>query len=156
MREFIYEISWSLVCNHQKLSPEFCKEFNLKIPEDNWLYKTKKWKLNWIKTNTDYEIIDDQYIIAYKSVCSNGISVFNRQFQYEVGNTYEDFHCDCNSDYNNSFGLSAWTKKEALKYYNAGKLLKVKINIEDIGCITKSNDNKIRCWKLTVLEEVEK
>jgi len=111
--------------------------------------------LNWIKTNTTYEIIDDQYIIAYKSVKSNGYSVYNNQIKYEVGNTYEDFHCDCNNDNENSFGLSAWDKKGALEYYNHGKLLKVKINIENIGCIVPNNNNKIRCWKLTVLEEVK-
>jgi len=85
----------------------------------------------------------------------NGYSVYNNQFKYEVGNTYEDFHCDCNSNDNNSFGLSAWDKKEALKYYDVGKLLKVKIDIEDIGCIVPYHNNKIRCWKLTVLKELK-
>jgi len=144
------------IINYQKLSPEFRKEFNLEISKYNWLYKSTKWKLNWIKNNTDYEIVDDQYIIAYKSIKFNRYSVFNNQIKYKVGNTYEDFHCDCNENIENSFGLSAWTKKEALGYYNYGKLLKVKINIEDIGCIVPSHNNKIRCWKLTILEEVKK
>jgi len=158
--DFIYEfqdkINWYYIINYQKLSPEFCKEFNLKISKYNWLYKTKEWKLDWIKNNTNYEVVDDQYIIAYKSVKLNGGSIFNRQFKYEIGNIYEDSHCDCNIDESNSFGLSAWDKKGALEYYNKGKLLKVKINIEDIGCIVPNHNNKIRCWKLTILEEVEK
>jgi len=154
IREFQNQVDWKCISNYQKLSPEFRKEFNLKISKYNWLYKTKKWKLNWIKNNTNYEVVDDQYIIAYKSVRSNGYSVFNNQFKYEVGNIYEDFHCDCNSIIDNSFGLSAWTKKEALKYYSNGLLLKIKINIEDIGCIVPSHENKIRCWKLTILENL--
>jgi len=112
--------------------------------------------LNWIKTNTTYEVVDDQYIIAYKSVKLNGHSIFNNRFKYKIGNTYEDFHCDCNENTENSVGLSAWDKKGALEYYDIGKLLKVKINIEDVGCIVPNYNNKIRCWKLTVLEEVEK
>jgi len=142
------------VLKYQKLDPKFIEKYKLKIPEDNWLYKTKEWKLNWIKTNTKYKVVDD-YVIAYKSVKSDGHSVYNNRFKYEVGNTYTDFHCDCNNYEHNSFGLSAWDKKGALEYYNRGKLLKVKINIEDIGCIVQ-NYNKIRCWKLTVLKEVKK
>jgi len=156
IREFKYQIDWDYIIYYQKLSSKFRKEFNLKILKHNWLYKTKEWKLNWIKKHTDYEVVDNQYIIAYKSVKKDGYSVFNRQFQYEIGNTYEDFHCDCNSNIDNSFGLSAWYKQNAKEYYDYGKLLKVKINIEDIGCIVPSHNNKIRCWKLTILEEVEK
>jgi len=55
----------------------------------------------------------------------------------------------------NSFGLSAWDKQGALEYYNSGKILKVKINIEDIGCIVSDHGNKIRCWKLIVLKEIK-
>jgi len=40
-----------------------------------------------------------------------------------------------------------------LDYHSRGKLLKVKVNIEDIGAIVHNN-NKIRCFKLEVLEEV--
>jgi len=155
IREFKYEIEWTDISKYQKLSPEFIKEFNLKILKTNWLYKTKEWKLNWIKKHTDYEVVDDQYIIVYKSVELNGDSVYNHKFKYKVGKTYEDFHCDCNNNNENSFGLSAWSKEGALNYYSEGKLLEVKINIEDIGCIIPKNNNKIRCWKLTILKEIQ-
>ncbi|MFA5600687.1 MAG: hypothetical protein WDA06_08850, partial [Phenylobacterium sp.] len=72
---------------------------------------------------------------------------------YEIGKTYKS-HCDCNLTNENSFGLSAWTKKEALEYYPKGKLLKVKIDIKDIGAIVH-NGNKIRCFKFEVLEEIK-
>jgi len=153
IRDFIYKINWTNICKYQHLNSKFIDEFKLSINKNvNWLYVTKEWKLAWIKNNTAYEVIDDQYIIAYKAVRSNGISVFNNHFDYKVGYTYEDFHCDCNIDELNSFGLSAWDKKNAKDYYESGKILKVKINIEDIGCIVPHHNNKIRCWKLTVLE----
>ena len=134
----------------QILSKKFIKEFNLKIPENSWLYTSTKDKLKYVKENTKYEVINDKYIIAYKSVKRNYSSVYKQGFLYEIGKTYTS-HCDCNLSNENSFGLSAWTKKDALKYHNKGKLLKVKIMIKDIGAIVHNN-GKIRCKKLQVIE----
>ena len=118
----------------------------------SWLYKTNIEKLEYLKQLNTYEIINDEYIIAYKSVRLDNYSVFNFQYLYEVGKTYEA-HCDYNIGSENSFGLSAWTKEEALSYHRRGKLLKVKIHIEDLGAAVHDG-NKLRCSKLTVLEEV--
>jgi len=85
-----------------------------------------------------YEIIDDNYIVAYKSTMLDGYSTFNFQYQYKVNEVYET-HCDCNIYNEASFGLSAWTKENALKHYYKGKLFKVHINIEDIGAIVHDN-----------------
>ena len=146
---------WDYISKYQTLSEEFIEKHNLKISKSCWLYKTKKEKLNYVKKNTNYEIIDNNYIIAYKSVRKDYKSVyFPAKYKYEIGKTYES-NCDCNIDEEDSFGLSAWTKKGALDYYDKGRLLLVKINIEDIGAIVHNN-NKIRCFKLTILEEVEK
>jgi len=146
------KVDWYYISIYQKLSEKFIEKHNLTIPKTCWLYKTKEEKLEYIRDNTNYEVIDNQYIIAYKSTRIDGTSVFNNQYQYKSGKTYES-HCDCNINNENSFGLSAWTKEKALEYYSNGKLFKVKIDINDIGCFVKNN-NKIRCWKLTILEEV--
>ena len=137
------------ISKYQKLSKKFIQKYNLTIDEDNWLYKDYNFKLDYIKNNTSYEIEDDS-IIAYKSVRSDNYSIYNFQYLYEVGKIYES-HCDCTKE-ENSFGLSAWTKKDALEYYNEGKLLKVKIKIDDIGRIVHDN-GKIRCFRFEVLEE---
>jgi len=153
IREFQDKVNWKNISRYQKLSFEgFMKEFNLKKPKNNWLYTSKKKKLEYIKNHTDYEVIDNEYIIVYKSCRSDRYSRFNFQYRYEVGKTYES-HCDCNLREEDSFGLSAWTKEGALSYCNE-KLFKVKINIEDIGAIVHNN-NKIRCFRLTILEEVK-
>ncbi|HNW65783.1 MAG TPA: hypothetical protein PKO10_01060 [Aliarcobacter cryaerophilus] len=153
IREFASKIDWKYISRYQKLSKEFIQEHKLIISKDNWLYKTKEDKLSYLKENCKdiYEIVDDNYIIAYKSTKIDGYSTYNFQYQYKVDETYES-HCDCNIDNENSFGLSAWTKEKALEYYNEGKLFKVHINIEDIGAIIHDN-NKIRCSKLTVISE---
>jgi hypothetical protein len=97
-------------------------------------------------------VIDNEYIIAYKTTRSDGRSVFGPKYFYETGKTYES-NCDHNVYVENSFGLSAWTKEKALEYYNKGKLFKVKINIEDIGAIVIDKE-KIRAKKITILEEI--
>jgi len=144
------DLDKSYISEYQKLSNEFRINYNLTIDEDNWLYKSKDFKLDYLKSINTYEVIDNDYIIAYKSVRDDYYSVYNFQYLYEVGKTYES-HCDCTNE-ENSFGLSAWTKEEAIKYHN-GRLLKVKINIEDIGRIVHDN-HKIRCSKLEVMEEI--
>jgi len=135
---------------YQKLSNEFITKHNLTIDEDNWLYKSKQFKLDYLKSINTYEVIDNDYIIAYKSVRDDYYSVFNFQYFYEVGKTYEA-HCDCSSE-ESSFGLSAWTREEAINYHK-GRLLKVKIMIEDIGRIVHDN-YKIRCSKMQIVEEI--
>ncbi|HNW65785.1 MAG TPA: hypothetical protein PKO10_01070, partial [Aliarcobacter cryaerophilus] len=155
IREFSDKVNlyWNCISSNQKLSESFIKEYNLTIPKYNWLYKTKEEKLSYLKKHCSniYKIVDNNYIVAYKSTKIEGYSIYNFQYQYKVGEIYES-HCDCNIDNENSFGLSAWTKEKALEYYDEGKLFKVHINIEDIGAIVHDN-MKIRCSKLTVISE---
>ncbi len=152
IREFNNYIDWDFISRYQKLSEEFITEFNIKIPENNWLYTSKEDKLKYIKENTNYELIDDEYIVAYKSVRSDRYSVYNFQYQYLNGKTYES-HCDCNNKKNSSFGLSAWTLEGAQDYYAEGKILKINIAIDKIGAIVHNNQ-KIRCFEFTVIKEI--
>ena len=124
----------------------------MKISNNNWLYKDEEFKLNYIKTHTKYEILNDKdgkYIIAYKGIRSDRYSKYNFQYQYMKGKTYES-HCDCIQSNENSFGLSAWTKEKATEYCNE-LVVKVKIYIKDIGALVHDN-NKIRCFKQTILD----
>ena len=146
------KIHWKKVSQYQKLSEEFITHHSIEKPENSWLHVSTKEKLTYLKQLDIYPIVDDTYIEAYKLVRSDYYSVYNFQYQYELGKTYEA-HCDCNFFEDNSFGLSAWTKPSALEYHSSGRLLKVRIAIEDIGAIVQDS-NKIRCSKLTVLEEI--
>jgi hypothetical protein len=107
--------------------------------------------MNQIKNCGLYEI-DGDYVIAYKSTRLNGVSIFNNQYKYQVGKTYNS-HCDCNVNHEVSFGLSAWAKEKALNYNPDGELYKVKIYIDDIGALVQ-DDNKLRCFKLDVVEKI--
>ena len=151
IREFKKKVNWYYISVYQKLSEDFRKEFNILIPKTCWLYKTPEFKKNYIRENTDYSI-EDGMIIAYKSVRSDGYSVYDFNYHYEVGKEYKA-HCDYNIDEEDSFGLSAWTLKGARSYYDKGKIFKVGIPIEHLGAVVHSG-TKLRASKIVILEEV--
>ena len=153
IREFKDKVSLESISTNQILSEEFRKEFNIIVPANSWLYKSDEEKLELVKNTGLYEI-EDNYVIAYKSVRSDFSSVFKRGIYYHVGSIVSA-HCNCNSDGESSFGLSAWTKEGALRYYDKGLLLKVRIPINKLGCLVHDS-HKIRCFELEVMEVVEK
>lgn len=140
------------IANYQKLSNNIIQELKLTISVSNWLYKDKEYKMKKIKDCGLYEI-DGDYIIAYKSTKKGGVSTFNSAYKYQVGGVYESL-CDCDTYYHNSFGLSAWTENGALEHFPYGELYKVKIHIDDVGALV-DNLNKIRCFKLEILERIK-
>lgn len=183
LRKHVDKDSWSLIAVYQKLSEPFIIEFMDRFASMNmlkdilkyqvvscelfnsikrfeyyadtsskWSYASKEVKLNALKNISHYEIIDDEYIVAYKMVRLDNYSHYNFQYKYEVGQEYEA-HCNCHVDEENSFGLSAWTKEKAILSYDNGKLLKVHIDIDDIGVIIPERDYKIRAKKFKVISE---
>ena len=155
IEKYLDKIDLYYISRYQKLSKSFIKKHNLYISKYNWNYKTNEEKLDLIKKCNKYEIINNEFVIAYKSVRDDYRSVHKSNFyKYEINKFYES-HCDCNSDNENSFGLSAWTKEKALEYYPEGKLLKVKIHINDIGCLVKYKYKyKLRCKRFQIIEEI--
>ena len=137
--------------NYQKLSDEFIKAHNLNIDKDNlWQYKDAKFKKQELIKTEKYECYDD-YFIAYKAIRADRYSLFNFQYQYLPGETYEST-CDCTTN-ENSFGLNVGTYKFAKLYLGKlnGFVVKCKINYEDIGRIVHDGE-KVRCFKITILE----
>lgn len=139
------------VVKYQTLLEDFIKENNLIIPDTCWLYKDIEFKRQAVLNTKIYEIEDD-YIVAYKSIRQDGYSVASSKYFYEVGKTYHS-RCDYNTDNLYSFGLSAWTETGASKYYDKGRIMKVRIHLNDLGCIVQDRHN-LRCKKLEILEEV--
>jgi hypothetical protein len=131
---------------YQKLSKPFIKEFNSSRYQDNWLYKTTKFKKDQIVNSGLYDC-KANYFYAYKGVKENGYPWFNFQYKYEVGNTYESTADHTNSEA--SFGLHAWTQNGAT-YYLCDKMLKVRIYYKDVARLTE--DGSVRVTKLTVVK----
>ena len=160
------KIDWHLISKYQKLSKNFIKNNKFKIILTNILqYQTFSNKFNknelWQYQDTEfkkqsliklglYKCYKD-YFIAYKAIRPDRYSIYNFQYQYLPGETYES-HCDCTSD-DSSFGLNVGTYGFAKDYLSSikGMIIKCKVNYEDIGRIVYDGD-KVRCFKITVLE----
>ncbi len=154
IEKFQDKIEWIYIIAYQKLSEEFIDKHNLNISDKNMLYYSKDKKLeilNSAEEGNPYQMEGD-YIIAFKSTKLDGYSTYNFQYQYLVGETYES-HADGNLNANNSFGLSAWTKEEALDYKSNGELYKVKVHIDDVVAIVHEK-KKLRCTKIQILEKI--
>ena len=139
------KIYWNYISKYQVITPEFADKYNINI-NNNSQRTAAEWKKMIEKTGL-YECHED-YFYAYKNIRSDRYSHFNFQYQYLPGETY-----DCFSDYSdneNSFGLSAWTEKEAHNYSDHGMVVKLKVNYADVTAIVH-NSNKIRCKRITVL-----
>jgi hypothetical protein len=104
--------------------------------------------------DSPYKIINNEYIIAWKAIGTDRTSLYNKLYTYEKGGVYSA-HCDCDLNNDSSFGLSAWTKQHAKEYgkstHRHFRLVRVKINIKDIGVILKDHNWKIRARKMEVI-----
>jgi len=143
-------VNLDCIGEYQKLSEEFRTKHNLSIPANNWLYTDKETKRQAIEKSGLYEI-DNDWVIAYKGIKSNNYSKFNFQYKYELGNTYQS-HADHNLDYENSFGLSAWTEEKAREYCDE-KIVKVKIHLDHVAALVH-NGYKLRCTQFEIIEEL--
>ena len=151
--EFKNKVDWYLISANQKLSENFIREFNLKIPKNNMHYFSRDQKLEILNNGegNPYEM-DEDYILAYKSTRLDGYSRYNFQYQYKVGQVYES-HADGNLNNENSFGLSVWTKEGALGYKSNGELYLVKIHIDDVVAIVHEK-KKLRCTKIEIIKKI--
>jgi hypothetical protein len=143
-------VDWCWISEYQKLSEEFRLKHNLSLPKNNWLYADKETKRKAIKDCGLYEL-DNDWVIAYKGIRSNGYSKYNFQYKYELGNTYY-CHTDHNLNHENSFGLSAWTEEKAREYCNE-KIVKVRIHLDHVAALVH-DCHKIRCEQFEIIEEL--
>lgn len=147
--EFKYEVIWHEIARCQVVSEKFLKEFGYEL--NNNSDKLESYWERKIRSTGLYECHED-FFYAYKGIRSDRYSAYNFQYRYLPGETYECF--SDYSDFDNTFGLSAWTKEKAEVYCDE-LVVKVKIYYKDVTavvCSTFDNTKKIRCRRLTVLE----
>ena len=153
IEKFRDKVNWNRISIYQKLSKKFRDKYSIEVPNNCWLYKPFNFKKKQLIETGLYELSEDgKHFIGYKGIRSDNYSKFNFQYKYEVGNWYES-HCDCNQNNNDSFGLSVWTLNKVSDYCDE-RIIKVLVPINSIGTIVHQG-NKIRCFKLKVLEIVE-
>ena len=149
---FLYRTIYSkYLLKYQKLSDDIITKYNLTVDKNNlWQYQRTEFKKQKLIEVNKYECHED-YFIAYKAIRNDRYSLQNFQYQYLPGETYES-SCDC-TDNEDSFGLNVGTYSFAKNYLNdrAGIIVKCKVYYKDIGRIVHNGD-KVRCFKITVLE----
>jgi len=150
--------SFGVIVEDEKLAKKFVEKYKNRFSEFIWILKSKEEKENDIK-EADYEILENEngkYILAYKAIRTDNKSFHDpNNYEYIVGKVYKS-NCDCDIEDENSYGLAAWDKENAIEFGKSDnfKLIKVKIYINDIGVIIKNNKNKIRCFKFKVVEDL--
>ena len=141
-KNFIYSYK-NLYLLYQKLSDKFLRKHYLGSKNnDLWQYKDTDFKKQRLINSGKYECHED-YFIAYKAVREDRYSLFNFQYQYLPGETYES-HCDCTIE-EDSFGLNVGTYNFAKGYlgYRKGLIVKCKVYYKDIGRIVHKGHKKM-------------
>lgn len=82
--EFLPYLNRRHISSYQRVSLEFLDEQQLCKPLNNWLYYHRDLKKEILDSFNLYAM-DGDYVIAYKSTRHQGFSVFNFQYQYEMG-----------------------------------------------------------------------
>lgn len=134
---------------YQDYSNKFAKKHNIRKS----LVRNRAFFNHSMKTilsSRKYECHND-YFIAYKAIRKDRYSLFNFQYQYLPGETYEST-CDCTNN-ENSFGLNVGTYEFAEEYLDRfqGLIVKCKVFYKDVGRVVHEGD-KIRCFKIEILE----
>ena len=145
------EVNWNNISKYQKLSEEFIERYTdiltMLLVNDSWNYKSADFKKAAVEAIGLYECHED-FFYAYKGIRSDRYSKYNFQYRYMPNKIYECF-ADASDD-EDSFGLSAWIKKEAEEYCSE-LVVKVKIYYKDVARVVH-NGGKIRCSRLTVMD----
>ena len=157
IERFADRVYWSGISCNQKLTRAFRNRFASKLSIPDSSQNTMYWKTRQLKSlvnGSPYKIINDEYIIAWKAICVDRTSLYNKLYTYEKGKVYTA-HCDCSLTNDSSFGLSAWTKRHAEEYGRSTgqkfRLVRVKITIKDLGVILPNHNWKIRARRMEVL-----
>ena len=147
IREFKDKFNWNYISYFQILSKEFIEEFkdiiniNIQIlTHHNKLTLQEKQELvEKYCEKYNLESVDD-YLYAFRDHNMNNSGMFNKTIKYEKNEYYYDWRCNLNPEDLNSFGFGIFPEGNT----------KVKIKIEDIGCLVNDND-KLRVWGFEII-----
>lgn len=133
---------------------EHLKPFILAVADNPFI--TDKKELAKYLLNGDYEITEDGYLLAYKSVNTDYTSHYDNKTMHKVGDVVEVKDYDSNSMNLCSQGLHFATKSYITGMYagKKGRIIMVKIHPSDIIAIPQeANNTKGRCRKYEVVED---
>ena len=154
LAEFLLSKGYKVYGGYRRLSsPNFWRleelavkdKINLKVYKEYHIEKTLDQKKEEIKNYAKLHNLefDGKFLIAYRNH-DNYRGLFNKTIIYnEINKKYKDWHCDNNSNHDNSFGLGIWPKGNT----------KIKVDLEDWGCaVNGDTEGKARVSAFTLLE----
>jgi hypothetical protein len=166
IREFADKVHWDCISNYQNLSEDFIHEFKDKVDWFNIAISqnlseefrtqhnmskaivfTKEQKLeNMHAYAKEFNLkIENDTLFAYREHDKWNHGVHNKTIIYdEIDKKYEDWHCNLDSNIENSFGLGVFPKGN----------IEVSVHVDDWG-IWVNNTDKGRVWAFTLLSIVE-
>jgi hypothetical protein len=166
IREFADKVHWDCISNYQNLSEDFIHEFKDKVDWFNIAISqnlseefrtqhnmskaivfTKEQKLeNMHAYAKEFNLkIENDTLFACRQHDKWNHGVHNKTITYdEIGKRYEDWHCNLNENFENSFGLGVFPKGN----------IEVSVHVDDWG-IWVNNTDKGRVWAFTLLSIVE-
>jgi hypothetical protein len=166
IREFADKVHWDCISNYQNLSEDFIHEFKDKVDWFNIAISqnlseefrtqhnmskaivfTKEQKLeNMHAYAKEFNLkIENDTLFAYREHDKWNHGVHNKTIIYdEIDKKYEDWHCNLDSNIENSFGLGVFPKGN----------IKVSVHVDDWG-VWVNNTDKGRVWAFTLLSIVE-
>jgi hypothetical protein len=139
IREFADKVNWVNISSYQNLSEEFRTQNNM----SKAIVHTKEQKLeNMHAYAKEFNLkIENDTLFAYREHNKWNHGVHNRTITYnEIGKRYEDWHCNLDSNIENSFGLGVFPKGN----------VKVSVHVDDWGVWVKDT-NKGRALAFTLL-----
>ena len=147
IKEFSNKVNWGCISESQKLSEEFISKYadkvNIKVQKLSPSEKSLKQKtIEAKKYAKKYNLkITKKYLYAFRNHDFNGCGIYNKIISYEKGQYYTDWHCDMNSENEDSFGLGIFPKGNTA----------IKVKISDWGVSVNRNDGKARVWGFQII-----
>jgi len=135
------KVDWDWISAYQNLSEAFIEKFSDKL----YLDYIQERKVNWSSVQEYAKMynleIDDEYLYAYRNHDRYGRGLFNGG-PYFPGIMYEDWHCNCNPNIDNSFGFGIWSEGE----------IKVRVPLSAWGTwVKEGQEDKARVWKFEII-----
>jgi hypothetical protein len=145
--EFIFEFKNNVIWHHIETCQNLSEEFRTQHNMSKAIVFTKEQKLeNMHAYAKEFNLkIENDTLFAYREHDKWNHGVHNKTIIYdEIDKKYEDWHCNLDSNIENSFGLGVFPKGN----------IKVSVHVDDWG-VWVNNTDKGRVWAFTLLSIVE-
>jgi len=158
---FQHKVNWYCISKHQKLSESFIEKFQDVV---HWKSISECQKLSQRLITKFIDNVSKDGVARFQKLSDNYRQKFklpvppnswiNASIEFKRKQVLRTNNYILDGDYIIAYkGIRSENYSKYNFQYRGEKLIKVKIHLNDLGCIVRAG-NKLRCFKFTVLEEV--